>query len=245
MCASICKKENWHFIATGVLSFVFIILPFFFKLDDADHIGSYISGFASSLAFIWLMASYQQQSKELQLQRSELVLQRQSLDNQSEELDQLGKYAALEQMARMIDFFEKSLEAKGASIQNLYRDLTNNFETLPLIFKEQQSQIILENANRWLEHETRCMNFLKTIVAAGDLYLEASGMEKVDKNLSIFEQIDNNKSLLNDMPYVGLYMNIANSLVLMLNTKPMLMTSKKVNEKLVTTFNGVYEKYSI
>ncbi len=88
------------------------------------------------------------------------------------------------------------------------------------------------------------MNFLKTIVDAGDLYLEASCMEKIDKNLSIFEQINNNKSLLSGMPYVGLYMNIANSLVLMMNTEPMLMVSKKVNEKLVATFNGVYEKYT-
>lgn len=121
MCASICKKENWHLITTVALFFVFIVVFLFFTLADAYHIGSYISGFASSLAFIWLIASYQQQSKELQLQRSELVLQRQSLDNQSKELDQLGKYAALEQMARMIDFFEKSLEAKGVHSKPIYR----------------------------------------------------------------------------------------------------------------------------
>lgn len=71
---------------TVVIIIFAVVIPVFYKdLSIIANLGSYFSGVTSALAFIWLIAGFLQQSKELKLQREELTLQRRSLELQKDE----------------------------------------------------------------------------------------------------------------------------------------------------------------
>lgn len=106
--ANISRAWPWGLTALVVLGAVAVSIgaP---KVETLSHLGDFLSGFASTLAFIWLVAAYLLQAQELRLQRSELTLQREAMQQQREEWRKMGKYAALEQASHILDQFEQSL----------------------------------------------------------------------------------------------------------------------------------------
>jgi len=96
-----------HVAAVVVAVAVFLLSP---DMATRSQLGDYLSGFASAIAFIWLIAAYLQQGRELRLQRQEIAFQRQSLDLQREEFKKMGKYAGLEQIAHLLERFDESLK---------------------------------------------------------------------------------------------------------------------------------------
>lgn len=97
-------KKHWALSLTVLVlvaaAVVYVAVP---DMNTLSQLGGYLSGFASAIAFIWLIAVYIQQGSELQLQRQELSLQRNALDLQREELKKMGKYASMEQVEHIIE----------------------------------------------------------------------------------------------------------------------------------------------
>ena len=77
------------------------------SLEQASQIGEFISGFAAALAFLWLIASFQLQAREIASQREELKLQRTALEGQAVELRNASKFSALAQIS---DIMERAKE---------------------------------------------------------------------------------------------------------------------------------------
>lgn len=102
--------RRWPWILTGAVTVGVVGVGVYVRtLSDLNHIGGILAGYASAVAFIWLIAAYVQQGYELKLQREELSLQRQALEHQRVELKKMGKYAALQQVAQILHQFEQSL----------------------------------------------------------------------------------------------------------------------------------------
>jgi hypothetical protein len=68
-------RSHWfEFVTLIILAFAGAILLFTKNLEQASQIGELISGFAAALAFLWLIASFQFQSREIASQREELKI---------------------------------------------------------------------------------------------------------------------------------------------------------------------------
>lgn len=153
------------------------------SLESAAHIGDFLSGIASTLAFIWLIASFKQQSKELKLQREELTLQRVSLDLQREEFKKMSKHSALEQVSKMMETYSQSLRDKNisgcTSPERLYETLTRSMSLWKVILESKDQNAIFEAWIKWGAIEGVVMQYLVTATAALKLYLEATAEAEV------------------------------------------------------------------
>lgn len=155
----------------------------FFQVQNtqiASHVGSYVSAVAAALAFLWLIATFLQQMNELKLQREELRLQRSTLDLQREEIRKISKYNALQQIARMLESFNESLEKKSLpnvhSADDLPKLYTEGWTTYwKPILENTDSNLILKASNEWHTIETVCLQFLSIIASAVNLYSESTG----------------------------------------------------------------------
>lgn len=124
--AKISRGWPWALTALVVVGAIAtsVIAP---KVETLSHLGDFFSGFASTLAFIWLVAAYLLQAQELRLQRSELTLQREAMQQQRDEWRKMGRYAALEQASRILDQFEQSLSRNAEDRPRSINDLPAAF----------------------------------------------------------------------------------------------------------------------
>lgn len=91
-------------ILTGLLGVAFLIVLFSpMELERKAQTGDFFAGFAVAAEFIWLVAGYLQQNRELSVQRKELRLQRRSIELQRDEMVKMSKSAVLSEIAKMID----------------------------------------------------------------------------------------------------------------------------------------------
>jgi hypothetical protein len=97
-------RNHWFlFITAAALLIAALIMVLSKNLEQAAQIGEFVSGFASALAFLWLIASFQMQSGEIAAQRAEMKLQSTALEGQAKELRNASKFSALAQIADIID----------------------------------------------------------------------------------------------------------------------------------------------
>ena len=183
-------------------------------IETASQIGGYISGIAASLAFIWLIAGFFQQSKEIGLQREELSMQRNALLLQKEELKKISKFNALQQISSIIDSFNMSLPAK--QIPNI-----NNVEDLHMAFingMKDEWKIILESPNakdvfdshvKWLKIESICRQFISIFYSAIKLYAETTGEITILENDNEAQFIYFDYKKIKDIPHLQQYSGTA------------------------------------
>jgi len=209
-------KRSWPWILTGLMIaaavLVFLLIP---DMATRSQLGGYLAGTASTIAFIWLIAAYLQQGNELRLQREELAMQRISLDLQRNEIKRLGKFAALEQVAHLLDQFELSLRNNPESPVKSVNDLPMAFmNALPLyktITESSNSQTIRDSFVAWMRIEGPCSEFLSRIVSAVELYSEATGENVFVMGASPDERIYFNYQKLLNIPFVRHYIGAAYS----------------------------------
>lgn len=149
-------------------------------IQTASQIGGYISAIAASLAFVWLIAGFFQQSKELKLQREELSMQREALMLQKEELKKISKFNALQQISTMLDSFNSSLPSKKIPNISNVEDLSMAFmgamqSSWKIILESTNYQEVFDAHNKWLPVESICRQFISTVYSAVKLYAETTG----------------------------------------------------------------------
>ncbi|MBI3915805.1 MAG: hypothetical protein HY322_02210 [Betaproteobacteria bacterium] len=156
-------------ILAGIVALV--IAP---KLETLSQIGDFFSGFAGTLAFIWLVAAYFMQGQELRLQRQELAMQRQSMEQQRNEWKKIGKYAALEQVARILDQYDASLSRGSVqgvrSITDLPTAYMNGMKLWNTITEGSDPNAVFEAHTKWLPIDSGCEEFLNRFVSAVEMY---------------------------------------------------------------------------
>ncbi len=120
------------------LSIFVVLIAFIVQLftDKPNEIGDWLAGFASLLAFTWLIYGSFMQRDELSMQRDELKLQRESIRLQTSELQNMSKLSALEFVRERLK--EMDLLFKGDEHTNLDH-FTNKY--LPTYLKESESFI--------------------------------------------------------------------------------------------------------
>ena len=219
-------KESWAWLLTGVVV-VAAVAGFFFLPDMSmrSQFGDYLSGFAGAVAFIWLIAAYLQQGNELRLQREELSLQRQSLDLQREELKKMSKYAAMEQVAHLLDQFDRSLHENPNSPVKTANDFPVAFMTGMQLWKtiteSPNPNEVFKAYTEWMKIEGPAKEFLARLVTATELYCEASGKNILPQGNSPAERIYFGHQALLDIPYIRHYIGAASTLATaVLSTEP-------------------------
>ena len=73
------------------------------KALEPNELGDFLAGACAPIAFFWLILSFRQQSKELELQRHQLELQK-------EEIKDLAKESRIQSFYKKMEFEEASLE---------------------------------------------------------------------------------------------------------------------------------------
>ena len=198
---------------------VFALAP---DMTTRSQLGDYLSGFANAIAFIWLIAAYMQQGRELGLQRQEIALQRQSLNLQRDELKKMGKYAGLAQVAHLLEQFDQSLKvdpnAPAKSASELPIAFMNGIGLWKTLTESEDPNAVLDAYIKWMKIYAPCVEFVARVASAVDLYCEAAGevaifpgAQPADRIFFGFEQI---RAIPHISNYAGSAYAIASNMVL-------------------------------
>jgi len=179
----------------------------------ASAAGAFWSAVAATVAFVWLIAGYFLQSRELSLQRDQLTLQRTELANQRLEMRRMAEQATLGQVATMLASFESSLPARtmtgGRSLLTTVHELPTVLATalegarVTLTATEHVGQF--HAYNRWAPIEGLALQFLGIVAGATRLYasntdrrIEESGQDDADFVVA-------NLPVIGEIPHLQLY----------------------------------------
>jgi hypothetical protein len=209
-------KNNWIIILSGLIVLI-AILVFLTSdtLDDAAKVGDFLAGFASSLAFLWLIASFKQQQNELKIQREELTLQRKAIELQGQELKNLSKFSALEQVRLIAYSAMEQVKLSDTSTKD-HNDFLNVFiskeffENMEVMFDSTNEVEIASIYKKWVPIEMEMRGFFNKISTASKIYLEQVSDEKIDFAQEDFQFIQNNIEQIKKIPYIA---EVANTLV--------------------------------
>lgn len=201
-------KEHWLWILTGLIIIVAIITPIVVsKFEDASYVGGYLSGFAATLAFIWLIASFRLQSQELTLQRKELELQRRAIELQTSEIQSMSKYAALEQVANVVNGAVQKLSKSKSGVttpEELYQVSMPTAEWATLM-ESTNPQEVYNAYKNWGTKYGAATHFLASMTVAAKLYLKSTNNTSVDYSLSDAKFFYGNKVWIEKIPHISEY----------------------------------------
>lgn len=208
---------RWPWILTGV-ALIAAVAVFWMAPDmgTRSQLGDYLSGFVSSIAFVWLIAAYLQQSHDLRLQRHELSLQRESLDLQREELKKLGKFAGLEQVAHLLEQFDASLRNNASSPAKSCHELsiafTNGMTLWKTLLESKDPNAVFDAYRKWMVIFSPCLAFVARVESAIDLYCEASGEPPIFPGQPAAERIYFGHDRIKAIPHICNYADSAYAL---------------------------------
>lgn len=201
-------SKYWLSLVTLIiLLFAIFVFAISKTMNDAANVGDYLAGFAGSLAFLWLIASFKQQQKALTIQSEELTLQRKAIELQGKELKNLGKFSALEQVRTIVQGAVHQIKTSVTSTQDHNDFLTKLiddklYKNFDFVFESTNIAEIAAIYREWLPIETEMRDFFNKIVTASKIYLEQVSEENVDFSEESFEFIQKNMQQIIKIPYI-------------------------------------------
>lgn len=199
-------RNHWFVLITiVVLLAAGSVLELSKSLEQASQIGEFISGFAATLAFLWLIASFQLQAKEIASQREELKLQRTALEGQASELRNASKFSALSQIA---DIMEKAREKiANSSVVKSENDLLAAFNrglpTWRVILESKNPQLVQDQYQEWLKIEGLVRSYIASIAMALKIYLEYFVQVDFDRSQSDEDFVYIYQTWMSKVPYLA------------------------------------------
>lgn len=199
-------RSNWlKFTTIAIISIAILVLIFTKDISDAAQFGDFLAGFAGSLAFLWLVASFRQQGAELALQRRELSLQRKALELQTNELKNMGEFAALEQVNHIIGSALKKL-SRGPEATNEPSKLL--MACMPsdewkILLESTEPKEVFDAYKKFGEKTGPIHQFIASIASASRLYLKATGNIHVDYTLTDINFLYINKPWIEKIPHIS------------------------------------------
>ena len=209
------------YILTIFLILVAILVQLFFDIEKSAQVGDWLAGFAGTLAFLWLIASFQQQKDQLMIQSQELQLQREAIQLQAKELKNIGKFSALEQINVIVDKAIKDVEQSDTPIKN-YAELMTVFTTrkfvedLDIFFYSTDRDNISKTYQVWIVQEAEIRKFVARIATALKIYLGQTLDKEIDYSLDDIQFLHNNLYQIKYIPYLNETYAVMQSLIMML-----------------------------
>lgn len=215
-------RKIWPWTLTAVLVTAAICAAVLAgSIESAAGMGSFVSGFASALAFIWLVAGYYQQWTELRLQRRELRLQRKALKLQRNELAKAAQHGALSQIDAMLRGFAASLPHRGLEVVGIelfptvYMTAMEMWET---ILHSSDDEHVVAGYVKWLRLENTAVEFLGVLRLAAQLYEESADHLRLSQEHDPIAFVLENARSLSAVPHIQQYLGPALSLARFMQT---------------------------
>jgi hypothetical protein len=174
--------------------------------EVAGQSGDFVAGFSAALAFLWLIAGFRLQSKEIKLQRKELRLQRKALQNQAKELKNAAKFASLNQIASLLAKFDERISSSGVEISHasgLINAWTTGMSHWKQMFESHDIELVHRRYLDWMKIEGVTRSYLSTIATAMKLYIEHHSTMQFDPNKPDEEFILIYQPLVSKAPYLS------------------------------------------
>lgn len=201
-------RNQWlKFTTIGIFVTAFLVLVLSDKISDAAQFGDFLAGFAGALAFLWLVASFRQQGKELALQRRELSLQRRALELQTNELRNMGEFAALEQVNHIIEGALKKLKDGPEATSNPSKLMMSCMpsEEWKILLESTNAKDVFDAYKVYAEKTGPVHQFIASTASAARLYLKATGNIHVDYLLPDINFLYINKAWIEKIPHISEY----------------------------------------
>jgi hypothetical protein len=200
-------------LTIGGAGLIFFLTP---DMQAISQLGDFLSGVASAIAFIWLVAAYFQQGQELRLQRQELTLQRQALTLQYEELKRMSKFTALERASQLLEQFDqrlsKSQKGPHSTAELLTAFLDGMRDDWNIILKVNDPRQICEAFGKWAAVESACSEFLSHVVSAIEFYEEVTNTALLPQGESPIVRIYRASAAIVNIPFIRPYIGTAKAL---------------------------------
>jgi len=216
------------YIITGIVILMAILVQFNCTIEKSAQIGDWLAGFAGTLAFLWLIAGFQQQKKQLVIQSEELKLQREAIQLQAKELKGIGKFSALEQVRKIVENAVNDIEGSDSPIKKINeivsflmnKDFVNN---LDIFFDSKDRTLIFEKYQVWAVQEAELRKFIARISTALKIYLEQSLDEDIEYNIDDLSFLKKNIHHIKSIPYLNELDGIMQGFVMLfVSSEPML-----------------------
>jgi hypothetical protein len=197
-------SKCWIWILTFLIIFASIGVLLYFKKEEASQIGSWLSGFSATLAFLWIIAGFYLQSNELSLQRKELAMQRESLELQASELKDLNKFQSLDHIRNIVETAVNQLEGGiGELVFPIVKDQMTNISTM---LKTNDLEEAWLASQKILLAYGRATSFLNSYATALKLHMQSQGIQYIENDddkayTFLICYIENAKNV----PYLGNY----------------------------------------
>lgn len=197
--------EHWFgFVTALTLAVASCVLALSQNLEQASQIGEFISGFAATLAFLWLIASFQLQAREIASQREELKLQRTALEGQAAELRNASKFSALSQIADIMDRAKEKIAR--SQIVSSEADLTGAFTSglahWKPILESRNAQLVQDHYQQWLKTEGLVRSYIASIAMSLKIYLEYFALQEFDRSQADEDFVYVYQTWMNRVPYL-------------------------------------------
>lgn len=210
------NRSIWWPLPLSVTILVLAVIVWFHPPAGASRVadlGDFLSGVAGALAFVWLIAGFQQQRHELAAQAEDLKATKQALAAQTAELRRMAKYAALGQIASMLESFKSSLAARGVPGNSAMEDLTqyfvNSIAHWKYVLENKNPQTVFDNYMHWVKVEGLTDSFLTTVAFAARLYADVSDDVTFVAKEDPAEFVVTNYNALLRVPHLAQYMGVA------------------------------------
>ncbi|UMA65399.1 hypothetical protein LVO79_02740 [Roseivivax marinus] len=204
--------QNWNWYLSGLLAvlalFFYTFLP---DIESKAQHGDFVAGFASALAFIWLIASFNQQKAELGLQRNELAMQRAAIEEQSKAMAVSAEYDLLSGCMLEIDNFQRELEKTPNTVNSINEisiALTDGVKYWKTILESTDPEVISEAYMKWTPIEISAHSFTKAYVSACNRYFDFKQLDVTASDDPIAYVIQNESSI-RKIPQIGNYAGMA------------------------------------
>ena len=152
---------------TGLVTAAAVLIFLFAEdMTERSALGSFLSGVAAVIAFIWLIAAYYQQGAELRLQRNELSFRGKHLIFGASNFRKWGSMRRSEQIARILEKFQASIASNSQSP-------VKTVSELPMIAvkshtggnsESDNAQEVVDAYNKWQLIEAFASGFLSALL---------------------------------------------------------------------------------
>jgi hypothetical protein len=168
-------RRYWILIVSGAVLTCAVAVWLTRTPSDAAQFATYISGFATAITLIWLVAGFRIQADELSLQREELRLQRLAAEQQARELTNSAKLSSLGQIRGLLEDAEAAVLASPLGLKNtteIQGAYFNKMEHWTDVEHDRDPKAVVESYQKWLPAELVARNYIRYVAAAMRIYIE-------------------------------------------------------------------------
>ena len=217
---------HWLEVITGLFVVAVLAAWFIMPLERAAQTGDLLAGFAGALAFVWLIASFRQQSKELRLQREELSLQRNAIQLQTNELKHMARLTTARQVVTIVEAANNRLRELRQPFRSPdeLRTACMSYREWKVILESQNPQHIVDVFNNWQKVsekvEKAARPYLASLCEAARLYFWATDKGGIKEGLIDEQFFSTYRTNISQIPHLSEYSDIGSTLANVLLDKP-------------------------